>query len=165
VRPSIERVLIWNRTTSKAEQLVAEGVADAVVDDLGEATREADIVCTATMAREPLIRGTWLSSGAHVDCVGAYLPDHREIDDDVVRRAEIYVDSRLATLTEGGDLVIPIRAGVISADDVRADLYELSRGTQTGRTHRDAITLFENGGGGHLDLMVARHVWSAHQAR
>jgi ornithine cyclodeaminase len=165
VRPSIERVLIWNRTTSKAEQLVAEGVADAVVDDLGEATREADIVCTATMAREPLIRGTWLSSGAHVDCVGAYLPDHREIDDDVVRRAEIYVDSRIATLTEGGDLVIPIRAGVISADDVRADLYELSRGTQTGRTHRDAITLFENGGGGHLDLMVARHVWSAHQAR
>jgi ornithine cyclodeaminase len=161
VRPSIERVLIWNRTPAKAVQLVGEGVADVMVDDLAAAVREADIVCTATMTKDPLIRGEWLRPGTHVDCVGAYLPDHREIDDDVVRRAEIYVDSRLATLTEGGDLVIPIDAGVISADDVRADLYELSQGNRQGRTDPDAITLFENCGGGHLDLMVARHLWSA----
>ena len=81
---------------------------------------------------------------------------------DPVRR--LVVGQGIATLTEGGDLVIPIGTGVISADDVRADLYELSRGTRTGRTDRDAITLFENGGGGHLDLMVARHVWGAYQA-
>ena len=164
VRPSIERVLIWNRTPAKAEQLVGDGIADEVVDDLAEATPQAGVVCTATMTKDPLIRGEWLSAGAHVDCVGAYLPDHREIDDDVVRRADIYVDSRLATLGEGGDLVMPIAAGVITADDVRADLYELSRGTRQGRTDPDAITLFENCGGGHLDLMVARHLWSAFQA-
>jgi ornithine cyclodeaminase len=162
VRPSIERVLIWNRTMAKAEQLVADGVADAVVDDLAEAAPKADIVCTATMTKEPVICGKWLSPGTHVDCVGAYLPDHREIDDDVVRRADIYVDSRLASLSEGGDLVIPLTAGVITADDVRADLYELSRGAQPGRTDSAAITLFENCGGGHLDLMVARHLWSAY---
>ena len=83
------------------------------------------------MTREPLIRGEWLRPGTHLDCVGAYLPDHREIDDEVVRRAEIFVDSRLATLTEGGDLVIPIASGVITADDVRADLYELEPGART----------------------------------
>jgi ornithine cyclodeaminase len=115
------------------------------------------------MTKEPLIQGEWVRAGTHLDCVGAYLPDHREIDDEIVRRAEIFVDSRLATLTEGGDLVIPIESGVIAASDVRADLYELCQGRHDGRAAADteAITLFENGGGGHLDLMVARHLISS----
>ena len=165
VRPSIARVVVWNRTLEKAASLVDDGVADAVADDLAAAVAEADMICTATLTKEPLIRGEWLRPGTHIDCVGAYLPDHREIDDEVVRRAEIFVDSRLATLTEGGDLVIPITAGVIAADDVRADLYELSRGAHPGRApgDGDTITLFENCGGGHLDLMVARHLWQASQ--
>ena len=123
----------------------------------------ADIICTATLTKDPLINGEWLRPGTHVDCVGAYLPDHREIDDEVVRRARIFVDSRLATLAEGGDLVIPIAAGVITAADVRADLYELCQGSRPGRAPGDdeTITLFENCGGGHLDLMVARHLWQA----
>lgn len=163
VRPSIERVVVWNRTRSKAAQLVDEGVADAVADDLAMAAGAADIICTATLTKDPLINGEWLRPGTHVDCVGAYLPDHREIDDEVVRRARIFVDSRLATLGEGGDLVIPIAAGVITAADVRADLYELCQGSQPGRAPGDdeTITLFENCGGGHLDLMVARHLWQA----
>jgi len=158
VRPSIERVMVWNRSPDKARQLVDAGVADEVVDDLAQAVRSANIVCTATMTREPLIKGEWLSPGTHVDCVGAYLSDHREVDDDVVRRAEIFVDSRLAPLTECGDLVMPIASGVISADDVLADLYELCGGSHRGRAANASITMFENGGGGHLDLVVARHI-------
>ena len=158
VRPSIDRVLVWNRTRQKAEQLVAAGDADEVVDDLAEAVGAADIVCTATMSREPLIEGEWLAPGTHLDCVGAYLPDHREVDDEVVRRSEIFVDSRRAPLTECGDLVIPIESGVISADAVLADLYELCGGAHRGRSGASAITMFENGGGGHLDLIVARHI-------
>jgi alanine dehydrogenase len=158
VRPSIERVMVWNRSREKAERLVEAGCADEVVDDLAQAVRSANIVCTATMTREPLIKGEWLSPGTHVDCVGAYLSDHREVDDDVVRRAEIFVDSRLAPLTECGDLVMPIASGVISADDVQADLYELCGGAHRGRASKAAITMFENGGGGHLDLIVARHI-------
>ena len=165
VRPSIARVVVWNRTLEKAASLVDAGVADAVANDLAVAAAEADVICTATLTKEPLIRGEWLRPGTHIDCVGAYLPDHREVDDEVVRRAEIFVDSRLATLTEGGDLVIPIAAGVIAVDDVRADLYELSRGAHPGRAPGDleTITLFVNCGGGHLDLMVARHLWQASQ--
>jgi ornithine cyclodeaminase/alanine dehydrogenase-like protein (mu-crystallin family) len=167
VRPSIERVVVWNRTRAKAEQLVAAGVADAVADDLAAGVADADVICTATLSKDPLIRGEWLRPGTHLDCVGAFLPDHREIDDEVVRRAQIYVDSRLATLSEGGDLVIPIAAGVVRASDVRADLYELSQGTQPGRAagDRDSVTLFENCGGGHLDLMVASYLWQARAAR
>jgi ornithine cyclodeaminase len=161
VRPSIDRVLIWNRTAAKADALVAAGIAGARVDDLDAAVAEADLICTATMSKEPLIRGELLRPGTHVDCVGAYLPDHREIDDDVVRRAEIFVDSRMAPLQESGDLVIPILAGLISPDDVAADLYQLCRGERAGRTSDDQITIFENGGGGHLDLMVAGHIYAA----
>lgn len=158
VRPSIDRVLVWNRSVDKAQRLVADGVADDVVDDLEHASGLADVISTATMAKDPLILGAWLRPGTHVDCVGAFLPDHREVDDDVVTGAELFVDSRLATLDEGGDLVIPIGNGVITEEHVRADLYELCRGEHPGRSGPDAITMFENGGGGHLDLMTAQHV-------
>ena len=165
VRPSIEWVVAWNRTSDKAERLLADGVVDEIAEDLGDAVANADIVCTATLAKEPLVRGEWLRPGTHLDCVGAYLPDHREIDDVAVQRAEIHVDSRLAAVTEGGDLVIPIESGAISAADVRADLYELCRSERPGRTDPDSITLFENCGGGHLDLMVARHLWDGYRRR
>jgi len=157
VRPSIERVLVWNRTPARAEAVVAElGEGTTVVDDLEQAVGAADVVSTATMARDPLVAGRWLRPGTHLDLVGAFLPDHREVDDDAVVRAELYVDDREATLSEDGDLVIPLAAGLITADDVRGDLWQLCRGEVAGRTDPDAITLFENGGGGHLDLMTAR---------
>lgn len=161
VRPSIEHVVVWNRTPTAAENLVAAGTADEVAPDLATAIPRADVICTATMAREPLIRGELVQPGTHVDAVGAYLPDHREVDDELVRRAEIFVDSRQAAVREDGDLVIPLATGVIDHDAIRADLFELCRGAHPGRAGDDSITLFENGGGGHLDLMVARHVWSS----
>ncbi len=159
VRPSIDRVLVWNRTPRRADALVSAGIAHERVDDLDAAVATADVICTATMSKDPLVRGELLRPGAHVDCVGAFLPDHREVDDDVVRRARIFVDARLATMHEDGDLVIPLAVGVITEDHVLADLYELCRGEHPGRTDPDEITMFENGGGGHLDLMVAQHIW------
>ncbi len=161
VRPSIERVLIWNRTRYKAEALVDAGIADEIVDDLDAAVAAADVISTATMARDPLIRGALLRPGTHVDCVGAFLPDHREVDDDVVLRAEIFVDSREAAVRESGDLVIPTTSGTIEVTAVRADLFDLCRGEHVGRSGSDAITMFENGGGGHLDLMTAQHIWAS----
>lgn len=169
VRPSLTEVLVWNRTRGRAEALVAElaaaGVAASVVDDLDGAVARADIVCTATMTRDPLVKGERLRPGTHLDLVGAYLPDHREIDDDCVRRAAIHVDSRLAAVEESGDLVIPLSAGVITEHDIRGDLFDLCQGRAPGRTSADEITLFENGGGGHLDLMTGQLVWERYQTR
>jgi ornithine cyclodeaminase len=162
VRRSLERVLVWNRTPAKAEA-VATAAGATVVDDLAAAVPAADVISTATMTKEPLVLGRWLRPGTHLDLVGAFLPDHREVDGDAVVRAELFVDHREATLTEDGDLVIPLAAGLIRPDDVRADLYELCRGDVAGRTDPDAITLFENGGGGHLDLMTAQFAWRRHQ--
>lgn len=159
VRPSIERVQVWNRTRARAEELAAATGA-TVADDLDAAVGGADIICTATMTRDPLIRGDRLRPGTHLDLVGAYLPDHREIDDEVVRRASIWVDSRQAAVEESGDLVIPLSSGLITEADIRGDLYQLCQGTAPRRASADEITLFENGGGGHLDLMTAQLVWS-----
>ncbi len=162
-RPSIDRVLLWNRTRRRAET-VAEAIGATVVDDLDAAIGAADVITTATMTKDPLVAGHLVRPGTHLDLVGAFLPDHREVDDEAVRRADLYVDDRVATLTEDGDLVIPLTAGLISAADIRGDLWQLCRGDVSGRTSDDAITLFENGGGGHLDLMVARAIWDRHRS-
>jgi ornithine cyclodeaminase/alanine dehydrogenase-like protein (mu-crystallin family) len=158
VRPSIEQILIWNRTPSGAEAL-ARVTGGESVTDLASAVVRADVICTATMTKEPLVHGRWLRAGTHLDLVGAFQPDHREVDDECVVRAALYVDHRLATLSECGDLVIPLRAGLIGEDDIRGDLYELCRAEVTGRVDAEQVTLFENGGGGHLDLMAAQLAW------
>ena len=133
VRPSIERVLIWNRSRDRAAA-VAATVGAEVADDLATAAEEADIVCTATMTKEALVEGSWLRPGTHLDLVGAYLPDHREVDDAAVVRAELYVDAPEVTTEEDGDLVIPLAAGLITLDDIRGDLFQLCRGEVEGRT-------------------------------
>ncbi len=158
VRPSLQTVLVWNRTRERAQQLAA-AVGGEVAGDLDQAVSEADIISSATMTQEPLIKGEMIRPGTHLDLVGAYLPDHREVDDEVIRRAKIYVDSHLAAVEESGDLVIPLNTGLITHDDIRGDLYALCQGRVDGRSNPSDITVFENGGGGHLDLMTARYVW------
>jgi ornithine cyclodeaminase len=167
VRP-IRQVTIWNHRVDKAEALAArlsgKGYAVAATDDLEAAVGAADIVSAATLSRDPLVRGAWLRPGTHVDLVGAFTPEMRECDDDAVRRAAVYVDTRAGALKEAGDIVQPIRAGVIRAEDVKADLFELCRGEAAGRTDPDTITLFKSVGTAIEDLAGARHVLARLQA-
>lgn len=159
VRPSIGTVRIWNRTPERAarlaETLAAEGLPVTTAADLETAVRGADIVSCATLAAAPLIRGDWLRPGIHLDLVGAFTSDMREADDAAVKRARIFVDSRLTAVHAIGELAIPLREGSISETDILADHFELCRGCHPGRESATDITLFKNGGGGHLDLMTA----------
>ena len=150
-------ITLWNRTPGRAEALAGEYPGVQVMHDLEWAVRGADIVSAATMAREPLIRGAWLHPGQHLDLIGAFRPDMREADDEALLRARIFVDSRETVLDHIGELHIPIKAGVIPRDAVIADYYDLPSGRFARRTPEE-ITLFKNGGGAHLDLMVARHI-------
>ena len=163
MRPSIERVSIRNRTIERARRMAAgldlDEVRIEVVEALEPAVRAADLISCATNASRPLICGEWLKPGAHLDMVGAYRPDMREADDDTVRRATLFVDARASTLGVVGDLVMPIADRIISESDVVADLYDLLSGKHPGRRGEEEITLFKNGGGGHLDLMTARFVF------
>lgn len=158
VRP-VTRSIIWNKSRANAEKiaasLAAEGIAVEVSDDLEAAVRAADIISTATLSKAPLVRGAWLKPGAHLDLVGAFTPDMRETDDDCVLRSRIFVDTRGGALKEGGDLVQPIRAGLISAEAVEADLTDLARGRVIVTRAKDDITLYKSTGGALFDLATA----------
>lgn len=161
VRP-IREVVLWNRTRAGAERLAAtlagHGIAASVTDALEAAVRDADIVSTATISSTPLVRGAWLRPGTHLDCVGAYRPDMRETDDEVVRRARIWVDTRAGGLTEAGDIVMPLAAGVIGREKIEGDLSDLARGSAPVRASPDDITMFKSVGASIEDLAAAVEV-------
>ncbi len=156
------RFTVWNRTHSAARDMAQALPNLTATDDLEAAVRAADIVTSATMSTDPLIKGDWLQPGQHIDLIGAYRPDMREADDAALRRATLFVDSFDTTVGHIGEIKIPIEAGTISRGDIVADYYDLDRFR---RPSDDAITLFKNGGGAHLDLMTARYVLSAWQSR
>jgi len=160
-RPSLGRILIWNRTAARASALAdrvsakpdMRGIDIAATDDLDGAVEQADIISCVTMARAPLIKGALLKPGAHLDLVGAYLPDMREADDDAMARGRIFVDCRDA-MDGSGELADPVASGIIGWDDVIADFYQLCQGTKPGRRTDSDITVFKNVGGAHLDLFA-----------
>ncbi len=156
------RFTVWNRTRARAEAMVEDCPGLVVADDLERAVRAADIVTSATMSTEPLIRGAWLRPGQHVDLIGAYRPDMREADDEALRRARVFVDSYDTTVGHIGEIAIPLEAGTIARSDLVADFYEPDRFR---RESDDEITLFKNGGGAHLDLMTSRYILDTWRAR
>ncbi|EIM72437.1 ornithine cyclodeaminase/mu-crystallin [Nitratireductor aquibiodomus RA22] len=167
-RPNLKRVMLWNRTTANAEALAktlaAEGIEAQVVSDLDKAVSEADIISSATMANEPHLKGKLLKPGAHVDLVGSFTPEMREADDDVLKRASIFVDHRQTT-TRSGEFLGPYERGIITPDDVRGDLFELCQGKVKGRQSADEITMMKNGGGSHIDYYVAKYLMDRHHGR
>lgn len=156
VRP-IEEVVVVSRSPEPAGALVREAATSGLTACLGEpgAERDADIVCTCTTSEIPVVSGSALPPGVHVNAVGAYLPTLREVDTDGVQRAKVVVETREAALAEAGDLLIPIAEGAIRPDHVVADLAEVVRG-MTVRASSDDITLFESVGVAFEDLIVAR---------
>jgi len=156
------RFTVWNRTRAGAERFAAENPGVRIADDLAAAVRGADIVTCATMSQTPVLRGEWLRPGTHVDLIGAYTPAMREADDAVMRRGRIFCDNRETVMNHIGELMDPLRDGVIGPGDVVADFYDLSAFSR----HDDAeITVFKNGGGAHLDLMVSRWILERWQGR
>ena len=168
VRP-IRRVLVWGRDRDKAAALAARVAADGIdaapAESVDAALAEADVVSCATLSSEPLVRGAALRPGQHVDLVGAYHPGMREADDEALRRARLFVDTRAGALAEAGELVQGIRNGAIAAADVVAELAELASGARPGRLADADITLFKSVGCALEDLVAARLVCAAGSAR
>jgi len=163
VRPSLRRVLVWNRTRERAAQLAArlaeQGIDSEPHADLAAATRLADIISTCTRSHDPLVLGANLKAGVHLDLVGGYTPGTREADDEAARRALVFVDRRESALAGVGDILQPIASGAIGQADVLGDLYDLVGGRVAGRRSASDITLFKNAGGAHLDLMTAELIF------
>ncbi len=165
VRP-IRQVRVWNRSRVGAEALVANlagsGIDATIADELDAAVAEADIVSAATLSSQPLIQGAWLRPGTHLDCVGAFRPSMRETDDEVVRRARIFVDTE-AAFAEAGDIMQPLQSGVIGTKAVLGELADLCRGAVQGRTSPADITFFKSVGTSIEDLAAAVAVYERYE--
>ncbi len=161
VRP-IDSVVIWNRTIGAAERLAARldrpGLSVTATGNLESAVRSADIVSAATLSREPLVRGAWLRPGTHVDLVGAFTPEMREADDETIRRATVFVDTR-GGMRESGDIAGPLASGALTEDGIAGDLPDLARGIHAGRRSAEEITLFKSVGNAIEDLAGAVAIW------
>ena len=164
VRP-IETIRIWNRTRANAEKvaadLSAQGLPASAADSLDAELAEADIVSSATISTTPLVKGALLRPGTHVDLVGGFTPTMRESDDDAIRRARVYVDTRAGATKEAGDIVQPLASGVLQPEAIVADLHELARGEKLGRQGADEITLFKSVGAALEDLAAGIAVYEA----
>ncbi|GAN91700.1 hypothetical protein Gbfr_045_015 [Gluconobacter frateurii M-2] len=160
VLPALTQIRIWNRTSDRAEKIAAqlrtEGLpTKAVGGSLDEAVQTADVISSCTRSTTPIIKGSLLKPGTHLDLVGGYTPHTREADDDAAMRARIFVDLRQSAFHGVGDILQPIENGAITDASVLGELADLVTGRVVGRRSIEDITFYKNAGGGHLDLMLA----------
>jgi alanine dehydrogenase len=154
---TFDEVRVWSPHQA-GEFATRHGVR--ALDTAEAAVRGADVVVVATSSRVPVLHGHWLSPGVHVNAVGAVRPDWRELDDEVLRRSRLYVESREAASREAGDV---IAADAIAAGEPVAELGEVVAGTRPGRRSLEEITLFKSVGVAVADLASAALVWRRRQ--
>jgi ornithine cyclodeaminase/alanine dehydrogenase-like protein (mu-crystallin family) len=152
----VAHVTIVSRSQPRARALAERAAGLGLDADVGsaEAVRDADLVCTCTTSDRPLFDGAWLPEGVHVNAVGSYRPETRELDTETVRRAALVVEERAAAQAEAGELALAIAEGAIDAAHVRADLHELTNGAPVRTDPRD-VTVFKSVGLAFEDLAVA----------
>jgi ornithine cyclodeaminase/alanine dehydrogenase len=154
------RVVVWSRTRESAERFVSEqecSIPIVVLDSPEAVVRAADVLCTLTPSREPLVKGAWFQPGLHVNAVGAPpRPDHREIDSEGIRRSVVVVDDLASALDRSGEVCMPIAEGVISKTDIYGDLGQLVAGSRAGRRDPTQITLFNSVGLALQDMATAQ---------
>ncbi|HKV52375.1 MAG TPA: ornithine cyclodeaminase family protein [Gemmatimonadaceae bacterium] len=162
VRP-VRRVRVWSRTHARAVEFArrydAPDLSVTAVMEPREAIDGADLVCTVTSSREPVLMGDWLAQGAHLNVVGASVATSREVDTTAILRSACFVDRRESAVREAGDLVIPIREGAVAESHIRAELGELLEGQKPGRLTPQEITLFKSVGLAVEDLGAADIVY------
>ncbi|KAD5961221.1 hypothetical protein R6Q59_014189 [Mikania micrantha] len=163
-RPSINHVMIWNRTSKRSKHLVNElrkeiGIANMkieVCEDIELGVRMADIVSCATSSETPVVMGRWLKAGAHLDLVGSYKPTMRECDDEAVMRGRVFVDGE-AAVVEAGELVGAFERGVLKKDEIEGDLVQLIKNDKKiVRKDDNEITVFVSVGSAVFDLLTAQ---------
>ena len=162
VRP-LRRVRVWSRNRENAERFAREaetvaGVATEVASSAEEAVRGADLVCTTTSSREPVLRGSWLAPGAHVNAVGSCFPAARELDTEAVKRSRLVTDCRESCVKEAGDFLIPLREGAIEDSHLLGEIGDVFLEKLRGRTSPEDITVYESLGVAIEDLASAHAI-------
>ncbi len=133
----------------------AIGIDIEIADSPEVVVKKSDIIVTATTSKTPIFAGRLLKQGTHINAIGSFRPDARELDDDAILRSKVVVDSKEAALAEAGDIVIPLKANTISETHIYAEIGEIITGKKRARTNDDEITLFKSVGLGVQDAAAA----------
>ena len=157
----VERIVFWTRNPETAARFASRiGAVDPHLAVAGLATpkavfAEADVVCTLTPSREPIVQGAWFRPGQHINAVGAPpRPDHREIDAAGMARGRVFLDSRETAFHESGDLLLAIAEGALAPEDVGPEIGHVITGAAPGRTSSDEITLYNSVGIAMQDIAI-----------
>ncbi len=163
IRP-IEQVYVWGRNFKKAEHICTllkdEKFDITPVKNIEDKIGQVDIISAATLSSTPLVSGKFLRPGQHLDLVGAYRKDMREADDEAVMKSDVFVDTFEGGLKEGGDIVIPLKNGVLKEEDVKADLFAMAGQKLKGRENDEQITFFKSVGHALEDLTAATYYFN-----
>ncbi|HSR96068.1 MAG TPA: ornithine cyclodeaminase family protein [Kofleriaceae bacterium] len=158
---TIRRIRVWSRNGARARRFAdASPLPVEVMPTAQAAVEGADLVCTTTAARQPILEGAWLRGGCHINAVGACFPSARELDTAAVVRARLIVDSRESALAESGDFLIPRGEGAVGDDHIAGELGDVLLGRVVGRRTSDEVTLFKSLGIAIEDLAAAHHVYT-----
>jgi ornithine cyclodeaminase len=162
---SIKRVAVWGRTPENAQAFAARhrgsaGIEIVAVTDARTAVEPADIVCTVTASPTPILEGSWLKPGAHLNLVGAFTPTTREADTQAIRQSRLFVEIREFALREAGEILIPIGEGALTAAHIAGEIGEVVAGKIVGRTRPDEITAYKSLGNVAQDLATAAHAYA-----
>jgi alanine dehydrogenase len=165
VRP-IQEAWVYDLNRQQAENYAAEmsralGLEIHVASSPAEALKQADVICTATTSTRPVFDDADLKPGAHINAVGAYTPEMQEIPAETVQRSKVVIDHQQASMAEAGDLLIPLKQGLISKGDIYAELGEIAAGLKPGRASAEEITFFKSVGVAVQDVAAANAVLQA----
>jgi len=160
---NFQRYLVCGSGRSEISSFCARLEADLAVKvepvDARTCARESDVICTCTTSSQPLFDGDWLRPGTHLNLVGAFQPDTREVDSKTIQHARVIVDTYEGSMAEAGDLLIPLKEGAIDRDHLLADLHEIASGKKSVRSGAEEITLFKSVGCALEDLVIANLVY------
>jgi ornithine cyclodeaminase len=161
----IRRVRVWSRNPAHAagfaeREVRQRGVMVEPVATAEEAVRGADLICTTTGSPDPVLRGEWITPGAHINAVGSSVPFARELDTRAVAGSRLFVDRRESTINEAGDFLFPKKEGAIGDDHIQGEIGELLIGRVAGRRSANEVTLFKSLGLAIEDLASAHHIYT-----
>jgi ornithine cyclodeaminase len=162
---NVRTVRVWSRTAENAQHFIDRsikryrGLNITTSPSVESAVKGADIICTTTGAREPILKGEWIEPGTHINAVGSSIPSTRELDSSAVKNARLFVDRRESTLNEGGDFLLARKEGAIDDSHIVGEIGELLLGKVQGRRTGDDITLFKSLGLSVEDLASANHIY------
>ena len=164
VSRKIRRVRAWSPTQEHLRDFVQResrrhNIDIKATNNAEESVRDADLICTTTSSKEPVLNFDWLCPGAHINAIGACVPTTRELDSNTIVRSRLYVDRLESALNEAGDFLIPKQEGLIDDNHIQGELGDVLIGRKKGRTSRDEITIFKSLGIAIEDLASANFLY------